>query len=85
MNKQEFNEIVTEFCGEEKILMCDELELPYDTFQSYLYGRRKIPDHVAQKALDAIFKVREFMETIPERVDQHQPHGVPNLVRKGDW
>jgi len=64
--------------------MCDELELAYNTFQSYLYGRRKIPDHVAQKALDAIFKTREFISGIPARVDEYQKHGVPNIVRKGE-
>ncbi len=85
MTTQEFNDIVTEFCGDEKILFKDELNIPYRTFQDYLYGKRKIPDHIAQKALDSILSTRKFMKQISASVDKHQPHGVPNLAVKGEW
>lgn len=70
MTHEELAAITNEFVGREKKLMAQELGLPYRTFQDYLYGKRRIPEAVANAALALIADDRAFMAGIPSRVDE---------------
>ena len=82
MHHTELEKLTQEFCGKEKIRMAEALGLPYRTYQDYVYGKRKIPRHVAQKALDLILADRAYMAgmvgRIDSRIDAEFPHGIPS-------
>lgn len=87
MNNKELAEITERFAGREKKLMAQALDLPYRTFQDYVYGKRKIPDHVAMAALDLILGDEQYMQRryspggeFDQVLDREFPHGIMSEV-----
>lgn len=58
------------------------LEIPYRTFQNYVYGVNAIPDEVALKALDLLLTNRKLTAAIPYNVDKNLKGGIcPNVAQ----
>ena len=63
-------------------------KMPYRTYQDYEYGKRGIPESVAERVREAHRKDREFMAGIVARVDEEInrqfPMGIPSEISLQD-